>query len=629
MLRTIQILFPGMAAGLLALHVFLPRLQVDTAPVLLLRLAALGLCLSLGIAALDVVVHGRMLLPDEAPLEATAAALTTWIGQVVAVQATLAALALVSLLFRGDPRIALILACLAAATGALRGHVIAAGEAGPLGIVSVLHVSLASLWVGGLTALTACGLLVVQGRTDRRGWRTALQAFSPWALRGMLVLLATGVLLAERTVASGAALLATPYGQTVLAKLILIGAALWCASRLRRWLADPSVFSDRRAGTWLALEAAFALTIVVIAGFVASTIPAAHDSIVWPLPFRIAPTAAWLLKGPGEIWPALLAPAVVSATALAAWRFRKRGALRAGAIILAGLFVGAAMAVPALSVNAYPTTYLHSPIAYSAASVAEGARLYRQWCADCHGISARGNGRLADKLPARPANLTEPHVQWHTHGDIFWWLTVGIPAAGMPGFQDRLADEERWHLLNFLTALSLGHEARPVTRTIAPRDPWLPAIDLSYIEPTGAFESLSGLRKQERPVILGFADNDAQLQRLETLAGVVGHADVVAIAVLSPNASPARGPAGWHSIVDASGDIGAAWSLYRRTLDDPDFDNERDAAAGLLFLIDRFGFVRARWTAAMAPPSAGEVAALVAQLGHEPRLRTAEIHGSR
>jgi mono/diheme cytochrome c family protein len=40
-------------------------------------------------------------------------------------------------------------------------------------------------------------------------------------------------------------------------------------------------------------------------------------------------------------------------------------------------------------------------------AVADGAYLFRTYCASCHGTSAQGNGPLADSLRRRPSNLTE------------------------------------------------------------------------------------------------------------------------------------------------------------------------------------------------------------------------------
>ena len=40
-----------------------------------------------------------------------------------------------------------------------------------------------------------------------------------------------------------------------------------------------------------------------------------------------------------------------------------------------------------------------------------GSDLYRNYCAVCHGTSARGDGPLADKMKKRPADLTQFSIQ--------------------------------------------------------------------------------------------------------------------------------------------------------------------------------------------------------------------------
>jgi len=44
---------------------------------------------------------------------------------------------------------------------------------------------------------------------------------------------------------------------------------------------------------------------------------------------------------------------------------------------------------------------------------ADGARLFRAHCASCHGVSARGDGPLAESLRRRPPDLTEIRRRYH------------------------------------------------------------------------------------------------------------------------------------------------------------------------------------------------------------------------
>jgi putative copper resistance protein D len=254
-----------------------------------------------------------------------------------------------------------------------------------------------------------------------------------------------------------------------------------------------------------------------------------------------------------------------------------------------------------------------------------------------------------------PANLTEPHVQWHTHGDLYWWITNGITASGMPGFRQQMTDDERWQLLNFLAAMSLGYEARPLSTHISQRDPWLPAIDFRYTAPDGEPVSLFTWREQGRMVLLHFVD-DPPVSAVTSVPQDAGFAKQVAMlrSVLDAHAAkcivvraeptakqPLTAEDGKAAVTkidpgmpcdvvsDHEQTIDTAWSQYRRSLSDPDFKNERVTARGMWFLIDRFGFVRARWAADEPAPSSEQLASSLKQLMSEPEIRSVDIHARR
>jgi mono/diheme cytochrome c family protein len=44
----------------------------------------------------------------------------------------------------------------------------------------------------------------------------------------------------------------------------------------------------------------------------------------------------------------------------------------------------------------------------------------------------------------------------HADGQLFAWVSEGIPGTAMPGFRGRLTDEERWHVVNYLRLLALS-----------------------------------------------------------------------------------------------------------------------------------------------------------------------------
>ncbi|MBE0599088.1 MAG: cbb3-type cytochrome c oxidase subunit II [Desulfuromonadales bacterium] len=81
-------------------------------------------------------------------------------------------------------------------------------------------------------------------------------------------------------------------------------------------------------------------------------------------------------------------------------------------------------------------TELTNPFAGDAAAVAEGALLYTEHCASCHG---------ADQQGGIGPELTDG---WDD-GDLFSLIYAGVPEGGMPGFSS-LGQERVWKIVNYL-----------------------------------------------------------------------------------------------------------------------------------------------------------------------------------
>jgi copper transport protein len=94
-----------------------------------------------------------------------------------------------------------------------------------------------------------------------------------------------------------------------------------------------------------------------------------------------------------------------------------------------------------------------NPVPATTESIARGSWIYQQQCMVCHGSDARGDGPMAQTLNPRPADLTV-HINQHPDGDLYNWVTNGIPGSAMPAFKDQLSDEERWDVLNYLHSLA-------------------------------------------------------------------------------------------------------------------------------------------------------------------------------
>lgn len=96
-------------------------------------------------------------------------------------------------------------------------------------------------------------------------------------------------------------------------------------------------------------------------------------------------------------------------------------------------------------------------------SILRGREVYEEnKCADCHGEYGRGDGKSSPTLkndwnePIKPADLTK---RWTFRGgatkaDIYRTFTTGLNGTPMPSYADLIAEEDRWHLVNYVYSLS-------------------------------------------------------------------------------------------------------------------------------------------------------------------------------
>jgi mono/diheme cytochrome c family protein len=101
------------------------------------------------------------------------------------------------------------------------------------------------------------------------------------------------------------------------------------------------------------------------------------------------------------------------------------------------------------------TTALTSPIAATEATVARGRATYRERCQPCHGDRGRGDGSLAAALEPRPADLVL-HVPQHTDGELFYFISRGVPGSAMPAWREVLTATQRWELVSYLREIAEG-----------------------------------------------------------------------------------------------------------------------------------------------------------------------------
>jgi high-affinity iron transporter len=88
------------------------------------------------------------------------------------------------------------------------------------------------------------------------------------------------------------------------------------------------------------------------------------------------------------------------------------------------------------------------------AAIADGARLFRDNCASCHGENADGRGPAARGLEPPPANFHAGDVlAARSDAYLYYRVTAGKPGTAMPAFDGALDPGARWALVAYLRTL--------------------------------------------------------------------------------------------------------------------------------------------------------------------------------
>ena len=98
-----------------------------------------------------------------------------------------------------------------------------------------------------------------------------------------------------------------------------------------------------------------------------------------------------------------------------------------------------------------------------APSLAQGAQIYRDNCAGCHGDAGAGNGPLGASLDPPPADLTRwADLSDQSPLDYYRRVSIGVVGTAMPAFEARLPAEDRWAVALYASTLRLPAAAGTV-----------------------------------------------------------------------------------------------------------------------------------------------------------------------
>ena len=536
-------------------------------------------------------------------------------------------------------------AALTLAAGSLASHSAAGGEMSVTSVLPyALHIVLASVWFGGLPAVLSIMFATTGKRSHEEVTRfdvQTLKRFSTIALPVMVAVVATGIIVTNDMVeTSYAALAATSWGWFLTIKLTLLAVILVLAACARHiWIpaldqnADVATAGGRGLRKWVTVEFVLALVLVLVATMLANAVPAKHDVIEnWPYPFRLSIDATWgqlsvMIRVGIGVALLVLAGGTVVLGRTKRWETKWRIAIPAVLVVCALV-----AALPPLAVPAYPETYRKTPVPFDAISVANGAILFAANCVACHGPQAMGNGIEAKRFAKPPVDLlTEPHTALHTAGDFFSWLTHGIPGTGMPEFSDELSEEDRWDVVNFIHATSRGYQARLINPLVAPNQPYMAPQNFSYSAHDGTSGTLKDFRRQKAVLLVLFSwpESQARLDQLRLAYATLSGGNTVVLAVPVNNPSPQDLAAITADIpfpvaTQGAPEIARSYALFRRTLSNPDLAGAGTSPKHMEFLMDRYGYLRARWIPAVDGAGWTDIGALmqqIEQLNREKEIR--------
>lgn len=430
---------------------------------------------------------------------------------------------------------ATIVAAMAIASLAGSGHAAAqTGAARPIALVSDgAHLLAAGAWLGALLPF-ALALAVI---TAPAPLHALARRFSMVGIAAVGVLVASGILNSVYLVGSWPRLLGTPYGHWLLLKLALLTVMLMLAGANRRATPSLALASNRAA----------------------------------PARRRIARNS-WIEATLGA---AVLAVVAVLGVSTPGTHEQPRWPLSFRLDFSAGM---------PIVVDAYPTTFVEPPVPYTAAALAHGLQLYEHHCVACHGHDGHGNGAAAATLSPAPADLAAGHVLAHAPGDLFWWISHGIAGTAMPAFTGTLNEQERWELVHLLRAIADAHllDVSPTAAAVA-----APAFTYQLdAEPQATVPDTA--RAAATLIVLYTLPNSSR--RLAELREATSRLHAAGLRVVAltldaqvPSATAPDAPASVAPEVSTA---------YRLLVDNPQHDTTH-----VEFVVDRDGWLRARWIA--------------------------------
>ena len=495
--------------------------------------------------------------------------------------------------------------------GAFKGHAAGLEPAWPGLLGHGIHLLAAGSWLGALPAL----LFLMHASSKQYANAPEPEHVAPLLTRFSLLastmvglILLSGTLIGYLQISRWGELFATPYGEYLLVKVLLFIVMLSIAGLIRRHFLPqyntnkPTSIINLAISKWVLLESAVGFILLGVANAIKNTTPAAHEEIImWPFNFRLSLDATWEASSSVQtqvfLGFILMALAIGLTTYFLRFKSDKKLAFITGICLS---LAGAVVAVQPLAITAYPDTYRTSTVPYDAISIRNGADIFSSHCADCHGVEGKGDGILADTLDVMLMDLNEMHTAGDTAGDMYWSLTQERFKDTFHSAIPPLDEDETWELINYLSAQTISYTGLSLYTYIEPHEPFLGAPDFYY-----ATQKTSGNLKdfrENKAILLVLFSWPEDKKRLDALKKnykkiTATNTDVIAVEITIPNneTKGTRPDYPFIVVTEQTEPIVNTYSLFRRSkMSNRDFSISRPLTH-IEFIIDRFGYLRARW----------------------------------
>lgn len=102
----------------------------------------------------------------------------------------------------------------------------------------------------------------------------------------------------------------------------------------------------------------------------------------------------------------------------------------------------------ALRASYGPSATRTNPLPVSEQNMLDGAMVYTDNCAACHGVPGKARTAFSKGMFPDPPGLFEEKemVTDDPEGTIYWKVTNGIRLSGMPAFEKTLSEQQRWQV---------------------------------------------------------------------------------------------------------------------------------------------------------------------------------------